>query len=204
MQTLAPGVELLDLADRPGMLADLDTPRPPRVLAVDDDAINRFAVAQAFQRLKGVVPEPHFAYDGEGALGLSELYAYDAILLDIEMPGIDGFEFLSNLRQTSLNRATPVVFVTRHNDPGTRARIVREGSDLIPKPFPIPELTVKVLTMLITSRIMGSYNICISRLTNPERSGSTPGVWLDPCELSAGYGLSRNGPGQPRPAGLCG
>jgi DNA-binding response OmpR family regulator len=97
--------------------------------------------------------------------------AYDVIFLDVEMPGMDGFEVCSRIRTTVANRTTPVVFVTRHSDFGSRAKSsLSGGRDLIGKPFLTFELALKALTIVIQRR---------SQTNARERMG-LPGVAAEP------------------------
>jgi putative two-component system response regulator len=75
---------------------------------------------------------------------------HDLVLLDIEMPGMDGFELCRRLHDLPGYQKTPVIFVTGHSDFESRARsIVSGGDDLIAKPvFPM-ELAVKAVAYLL-------------------------------------------------------
>src|SRR5207244_617685 len=94
------------------------------------------------------------AADAQAALALASRLRYDVIFLDIEMPGMDGFELCSKIHETDPNRNTPVVFVTSHTDFNTRAKSsLVGGNDFIGKPFLIFEVTVKALTLLLRTRL---------------------------------------------------
>jgi CheY-like chemotaxis protein len=70
------------------------------------------------------------------------------------MPGMDGFEVCSKIRDTVPNRTTPVVFVTSLNDADTRAQMRRTGgNDLMRKPFLTSEITVNALTFALRGRL---------------------------------------------------
>jgi CheY-like chemotaxis protein len=75
---------------------------------------------------------------------------YDLVLLDIEMPGMDGFELCRKLRTLPGYQKTPVIYVTSHHDFDSRAKsILSGGNDLIAKPvFPM-ELAVKAMIYLL-------------------------------------------------------
>jgi CheY-like chemotaxis protein len=151
LRTLANGVDVLGLLCRPGLRADLCTNPPMRLLAVDDDAISRRAISFA---LKKGLAEPDLAEDGAAALALAAKQPYDVIFLDVQMPGMDGFEVCSKIHDTVSNRRTPVVFVTLCSDFDSRAKsAVCGGNDLIGKPFLIFEITVKALTLALRARI---------------------------------------------------
>lgn len=65
----------------------------------------------------------------EQALRLAGNYAYDAILLDLLMPGIGGFEVLKEIRAASPNVATPVIIVSVLSDQATRDRCMAAGAN---------------------------------------------------------------------------
>ena len=70
------------------------------------------------------------------------------------MPGMDGFEVCSKIRDTVPNRTTPVVFVTGHHDFDARFNsTLSGGNDLMGKPFLIFEVTVKALTLALQGRL---------------------------------------------------
>ena len=79
---------------------------------------------------------------------------YDVIFLDVQMPGIDGFEVCTKNHEKALNRETPVVFVTVQSDFDARAKATLcGGNDLIAKPFLVLEITVKALTLALGARL---------------------------------------------------
>ena len=148
---MAGGVDLLEDLCKPGLKADLLTNPPLRLLTVDDDLISRKAVALA---LRKALNQPDLAENGELALALANKQSYDVIFLDVQMPGMDGFELCAKIHETAPNRTTPVVFVTCQSDFDARAQsILSGGSDLIGKPFLTFEITVKALTLALRGRL---------------------------------------------------
>jgi CheY-like chemotaxis protein len=148
--TIATGLEFLRDLCQPGHeLASLAEPAP-QFLVVDDDPLSRHAVALA---LKKAFSHPHLAPGAEAALAMASQQKYDAIFLDVLMPGMDGFDLCSQIHQTPLNGTTPVVFVTTQHDLDARARSVQcGGTDLLGKPFLTFELTLKALTLTLRGR----------------------------------------------------
>ena len=150
LRTAASAVDLLELLCKRACRPDLATAPPVRLLAVDDDAISLRAVSMA---LKKAFNDPDMAAEGQSALELAARYPYDVIFLDVEMPGMNGFELCSKIHETGLNRTTPIVFVTSHSDFDSRAKSVLVGAhDLIGKPFLAFEITVKALTLVLKAR----------------------------------------------------
>jgi CheY-like chemotaxis protein len=151
LRTVAGGLLLLTDLCLPGVRKDLGTNPPVRFLAVDDDLISRRAVSMS---LKKVARAPDLAEGGEAALEMAKRQPYDAVFLDVEMPGLDGFEVCTKIHQLEANRTTPVVFVTGRGDFESRAKSISSGGrDLIAKPFLSAEITVKALTLLFRGRL---------------------------------------------------
>ncbi len=65
----------------------------------------------------------------EQALRLAANYAYDAILLDLLMPGVGGFEVLADIRRASANIATPVIIVSVLSDQASKDRCMQAGAN---------------------------------------------------------------------------
>jgi CheY-like chemotaxis protein len=144
-------IVLLEKLCKPGLRADLAFNPSPRFLSVDDNPVCRLALSSA---LKQAFSAPDQAESGEAALALVEKQAYDIIFLDVEMPGMNGFEVCTEIHRTQLNADTPVVFVTAHSDFESRAKAAESsGQDFIAKPFLPCELTLKALTILVRRRI---------------------------------------------------
>ncbi len=86
-------------------------------------------------------------YDGEEALSYALAEQYDGIILDIMMPGKDGFEVLKTLRQKGNN--TPVLLLTAKSEVEDRILGLDMGADdYLPKPFAMGELLARVRAML--------------------------------------------------------
>ncbi len=117
-----------------------------KVLVVDDNAANR-DLAQAILEDEGYTVV--LASGGEQALSLFASEAPDCVLLDIRMPGMDGFAVCSRLRELANGPETPVIFLTAMRDVDTfdRASLVG-GDDFLTKPVRAAELLVRVQTSL--------------------------------------------------------
>jgi DNA-binding response OmpR family regulator len=97
-----------------------------RVLIVDDEESMRLLLARIL--VSGLKVEATLAGTCEQALRLAGNYAYDAILLDLLMPGTGGLEVLRSIRRASPNVATPVVIVSVLADQATKDRCARAGA----------------------------------------------------------------------------
>lgn len=126
-------------------------PPPTNILVVDDEILSRRAITYALEKanLKSSNVE-----DPTVALELATEAQYDLIFLDVQMPGMDGFELCTKIRAMPTNKTTPIIFVTSLTDFKSRARSsLSGGNDLIAKPFMFIELTVKALTHVIRGRL---------------------------------------------------
>lgn len=110
LRTSAATIVLLETLCKPGLQGDLVSNPPPRLLSIDDDAVCRKAISSAIEQ---AFNSPDHAEDGEAALPIVERQSYDIIFLDVEMPGMNGFEVCTKIHQTKRNAQTPVVFVDR-------------------------------------------------------------------------------------------
>ncbi|MBI4933326.1 MAG: response regulator transcription factor [Actinobacteria bacterium] len=112
----------------------------PRVLVVDDEENISFLVESALH-LDGI--DTSKAADGFAALAAVKSFQPHAIVLDVNMPGIDGFEVLRRLRTDG--DQTPVVFLTARDGLDDRVKGLTSGADdYVVKPFAIAELVARV------------------------------------------------------------
>ncbi len=165
LRTVASAVDLLSSLSAPGVKPDVVSNPPIRLLAVDDDSISRHAVSLALR--KGL-NKPDLAENGEAALALAAQIPYDVIFLDVQMPGMNGYETCSKIHATEVNRTTPVVFVTCQSDFDARAKsTLSGGNDLIGKPFLIFEITVKALTLAFRGRLQRRFGATAAPVAKP-------------------------------------
>src|ERR1041384_3183319 len=110
-----------------------------RVLIVDDDA-RLFELLESYLAQNGIVAES--ARDGVRALSLLGAGGYDAVLLDIMMPGMDGLSVLRKIRDDS---DLPVIMLTAKGDETERVVGLELGADdYLPKPFSPRELLARL------------------------------------------------------------
>ena len=114
-----------------------------RILAVEDDERIRSAVKLALEDEGWTVDE---AESGEEAIELFQRSSPDVVLIDIMLPGIDGFELCRTLRRTS---DVPVVMVTARNDTHDIVAGLEAGADdYLTKPFAPKELSARIRALL--------------------------------------------------------
>ncbi len=127
---------------------DLD---PPKVLVVDDHAASRMT-AVALLGMEGY--EVIEADSGSIVVGLVTQKQPDLILLDVMMPGMDGFEVCQLLKQDEQTRLIPVIFITALNDRRSRIRGIEVGGDdFLTKPFDRVELAARVKSLVRQKRL---------------------------------------------------
>ena len=128
----------------------LDAERP-RVLVVDDHPSSRMT-AVALLSVEGY--DVLEADSGPAALESVVSSNPDLILLDVMMPGMDGFEVCRRLKQDERTRLTPVVFVTALDDRRARLKgIEAGGDDFLTKPFDQLELSARVKSLIGQKRL---------------------------------------------------
>lgn len=120
------------------------------ILIVDDneygrDILKRLLITKGYQLA--------FAANGVEALSKAAKLTPDLILLDIMMPGMDGFEVCRRLRQDSVMAEVPIIMLTALDDPKARMQGIEAGADdFITKPFDRDELRARVKTILRLNR----------------------------------------------------
>ncbi|MCA9084066.1 MAG: sigma-54-dependent Fis family transcriptional regulator [Planctomycetaceae bacterium] len=106
-----------------------------RILVVDDEPI----ICRGFEGLaKSEGLDAETTSSAEEALSLADERSYDAVVLDVRLPGIDGLEALPMLKEKLPN--TPIIVMTAHGDLSTAVRAVELGAfDYLPKPFELED-----------------------------------------------------------------
>lgn len=128
----------------------LDTEQS-KILVVDDHPASRMT-AVALLSVEGY--DILEAESGPTALACVKQTSPDLILLDVMMPGMDGFEVCRRLKQDEQTRLIPIVFVTALNDRRSRIRGIEAGADdFLTKPFDHLELTARVKSLVRQKRL---------------------------------------------------
>ncbi|MGE5276684.1 MAG: response regulator transcription factor [Acidobacteriota bacterium] len=114
-----------------------------RVLVVDDEAGIRKVARDALERAGH---EVETALDGEEALARFEQGAFDLIITDWNMPGVDGFELVRRVRRKS---ALPILVLTVRQEERDKVRLLDAGADdYVTKPFGVAELVARTNALL--------------------------------------------------------
>jgi putative two-component system response regulator len=125
----------------------------PVVLAVDDGAPNRELI---IAYLSGIDCEIRLAEDGPTALDIIETDRPDLVLLDVQMPGLDGYEVCRRIKSMPRGRLLPVVMITALNHSADRVAALEAGADdFMSKPVERAELVARVRSAL---RLQALYN----------------------------------------------
>ncbi|MBS2099395.1 ATP-binding response regulator [Carboxylicivirga linearis] len=118
-----------------------------RILIVDDNHRNIQVLANI---LKEEYNQIEFATDGEGALNWLDDQNFDLLLLDIEMPDIDGYEVCKRIRKDTGFDNLPIIFLSAHNDKKNIRYGFKIGAqDFVSKPFDSGELLMRVRNHLL-------------------------------------------------------
>jgi serine phosphatase RsbU (regulator of sigma subunit) len=112
-----------------------------KVLVVEDHPVSRKMLEAMLRKNYQVIS----ASSGKDAISLAESAKPDLVLLDIEMPEMDGFQTLEILRRGVIDHAVPVIFLTAREDAESRDRGLEIGAvDYLIKPYDKQELSIKV------------------------------------------------------------
>lgn len=160
----------------------------PTILIVDDlpanvELIENFFIDQPYE----IIP----AYSGAEALALVEQNPVDLILLDVLMPGMDGFTVCERIKSNSSTKLIPVIMITGLEDSESKIRGIQLGvDDFITKPFNIFELKARAASLIklkrYTDQLESAESILFSlALTVEAKDPCTKGH----CSRLANYGV---------------
>ena len=130
--------------------------RVPQVLVVDDGAANRELIEAC---LAGIDCEVRPAEDGETALREIAMRAPDLVLLDVQMPGINGYEVCRRIKADPKTRLIPVVMITSLDRTSDRVEALNAGADdYMSKPVERVELVARVRSALRLKSVYDSLD----------------------------------------------
>jgi two-component system OmpR family response regulator len=140
-----------------------------RLLVVEDEPDLLSGLVRAL-RTQGYSVDT--ATDGEDGLFQAEAVDYDAIVLDLMLPRLDGWEVLARLRRT---KHTPVLVLTARDRPADRVRGLDGGADdYLVKPFDKDELHARILVGLRVMALQAALLGRVKELEGPGRPNSAP------------------------------
>ncbi len=159
---------------------------PAVVLIVEDERSNRDMLCR-FLTNRGY--EVQTAVDGESALDAVSRRAPDVVLLDVQLPGIDGFEVCRRIKQQDATRLVPVVLITGLDARDHKIQGIRAGADdFLCKPYIFEELIARVRSLVqlkrYTDDLESAESVIVSlALTIEARDAYTDGH----CQRLAAY-----------------
>ena len=144
-----------------GEYSSTDSDAVYRVLVVDDDPMN-------VKLLKGLMDKDQYeivtAFSGTEAINLINKIDFDLVLLDVMMPGLNGYEVCKRIKQSDSMRLLPVVMVTALDDTESRVKGIEAGADdFITKPPIKVELLARVKS-LVKVKALNSKLISIEKV----------------------------------------
>jgi len=120
-------------------------PKRAKILIVDDDPLNRLVL----EKTLGSEHDVFLVESGEKALTFIKSNQVDLIILDVVMPGIDGYEVLVQLKENPITQSIPIVFISANNSHTDEAKGLELGAmDYITKPFNASIVKVRVRNQL--------------------------------------------------------
>jgi len=97
---------------------------------------------------------------------------YAAILLDLKMPGMDGFQVMEGLKEAEPDGDCPVLVITA--EPGQKLRALRAGArDFVSKPLDLPEVLIRVHNMIEVRLLHQETQLLRDQLADAEKSGKS-------------------------------
>lgn len=121
-----------------------------RILLVEDDELSRDMLSRRLAR-RGY--QTLMAVDGIQGAAMARSEGPDLILLDMRLPGLDGWQVARQLKAASETRAIPIIALTAHAVAGDRQRALEAGcDDYEAKPVDLPRLLAKIEALLDRKR----------------------------------------------------
>jgi DNA-binding response OmpR family regulator len=139
-----------------------------KILLVEDNKDLALNIAEYFESKDNIVD---YAADGLTALNLLLSDSYDAVVLDIMLPGMDGFSLCENLRNGNSIDA-PIIMLTARDREQDKLKGFSVGADdYLIKPFSLPELEARLIALIRRANrsVLGKRNLVVADLVyNPE------------------------------------
>ncbi len=145
------------------------TAKPDQTILVIDDTPANLGVI--FDHLTGIGYKVLVARNGESGLEKARVEFPDLILLDVMMPGIDGFEVCAELKNDEFLKDIPVIFMTALNDTESKVKAFTCGAvDFVTKPFETEEVSARVATHLRIRRLQEDLETEVELRSRAENS----------------------------------
>ncbi|WP_310429578.1 response regulator [Chamaesiphon sp. VAR_48_metabat_135_sub] len=139
-----------DFSSRSGTIVE-EIPKQPLILIVEDNELNINTIS-SYLTAKGY--RPIVAQDGQSAIEMTNLHHPDLILMDIQMPGMDGLEAIVQIRQNPQLAEIPIIALTALAMEGDREKCLAAGAnEYIPKPVKLKQLNTTIQQFLTASLV---------------------------------------------------
>jgi DNA-binding response OmpR family regulator len=151
LRTINQSIEFLSILGKEKGLDSSVKLSTAKIYAVDDDRAACEAITGAMQAVGLSVKTTVHPSAAVAELAGSR---FDLVIIDVNLPELDGFELCTHIRNMALHAETPIVFLT--GDPSTENRVqssLRGGNEFLPKPFNLQDLGLRTLTLLIKSQL---------------------------------------------------
>lgn len=136
----------------------------PRILIIEDSPLIRRLVTIVLRPLEAIIDE---AEDGPSGVAAVTSH-HDLIILDIGLPGMDGWEVLSAIRSDCATSSIPVVVVTAHAQESMKRRAAVDGADaFLTKPFAPNGLLDVALRLLSGTSVHSTLHVATGDLRTP-------------------------------------
>lgn len=147
------------------------------ILIADDNEMNRWLLAEQLQQWCLDVTS---ACDGQEAWRFLQLDQYSLVFLDVNMPGLNGFELVKKIRAGSANQSTPVIAVTAHVQSYQRHTLISAGfNDCLIKPLMLSDLQRAISHWCESSNGLNCHYYATAVLDRAERNADLAKVFLE-------------------------
>ncbi len=151
LRTVGQTIEFLTTLLKVKDLRNAKDPATASVYIVDDDADNCDCIAMAMET--AMLRSAHSQDPVRALCELADTPA-DIIFLDVNLPGMDGFELCAEIRHLALHARTPIIFLSGMTSSERRVQSsLSGGNEFVGKPFILCELTLKALTLILKSEL---------------------------------------------------
>lgn len=151
LRTVEQAIDLLLSLVKDRNIAQIKDPAKAQIYVVEDDVGNGEAIRLSMEA-SGL--RTTCAEDPVVALAELEAACFDLIFLDVNLPGMNGYDLCAHIRHLAGHAVTPVIFVSGAPVPEARTpAALHGGNDFVSKPFNLHELTLKALTLIVKNQL---------------------------------------------------
>ena len=160
----------------------------PVILCVDDEALN-LALLEAVLAPRGY--RVVLVQDGDAALGRLRNERIDLVLLDVMMPGMDGYEVCRQIKEDEALRAIPVVMITAYAAKENRIQGIEAGAEeFLSKPFDSAEVLARVAMLLKVKGLHDQLATAYQYINSLIRHGQQLTARFDPLHYNVMDGIT--------------